>query len=100
MRNPLLQMRKLPRFGLLLGLLLLLAQTTSLLHAHDLDQHSDNVKCHLCLHSSAHDHGLTGNSILLPTAILVGTVRIEFSQPSFRPAFTANYQSRAPPRSS
>lgn len=98
MRNPLRQMRKLQRFGLLLGLLLLLAQTTSLLHAHDLDQHPDNVKCHLCLHSSAHDHALTGNSMLLPAVILVGSVRIELIQLSFTPAFTTNYQSRAPPR--
>ena len=98
MRNPLHGMRKLQRFGLLLSVLLLLAQTTSLLHAHDLDQHPDNVKCHLCLHSSAHDHALTGNGVLLPTAMRIGTVRIEFIPPSFCPAFTASYHSRAPPR--
>ena len=98
MRNPLHSMRKLQRFGLLFSLLLLLAQTTSLLHAHDHDQHPDNVKCHLCLHSSAHDHALTGNGVVPPTVNQIGTIRFEFIPSSFRPAFTTSYHSRAPPR--
>lgn len=98
MRNPLPQLRKLQRYGLLLGLLLLLGQTTSLLHAHDLDKHAHNAHCHLCLHSTAHDHGLIGSPAIAPVVTLVGTSVSECVQHSLTSIFSANYQSRAPPR--
>jgi len=98
MRNPLPQLRRLQRYGLFLGLLLLLGQTASLLHAHDLDQHTNNVHCHLCLHSTAHDHGLIGSLTIIPVIALHGTIISTRVQQSFSSIFSANYQSRAPPR--
>jgi hypothetical protein len=98
MRNPLPQLRKLQRYGLLLGLLLLLGQTTSLLHAHDLDKHAHSAHCHLCLHSTAHDHGLVGSLSIVPVVAIVGSIISESVQHSFTSIFSANYQSRAPPR--
>lgn len=91
-------LRQLQRYSLVLAVLLFLAQLSSFLHAHDLEQHPDATPCQLCLHASNLDHALGGHvvAVLSPTFVnKIHSVALRFTYQSLSPV---NYYSRAPPQ--
>jgi len=82
--------------SLVMACLLLLMQAVLLQHQIDIDHHTDNDHCELCLHLSALDHGVTATSQTLqanPLPPLTPTLLIA----SCTHTLLTPYQTRAPP---
>jgi len=91
------QLRKNKYLGLTLALSIFFGQAVSVLHAHNLDEHSSNEPCPVCLHIQGHDGVETLNVKLLKVDYRLVDLSKHIDSLNIQNYLAKPYHSQAPP---